>query len=72
MSSKKVYSKEFKLKVVNYYKNNLIAFSRTANFLNIPSSTTVREWVRIYNIHREKGFKKPIDNIMLKYNITKF
>ena len=58
MSSKKVYSKEFKLKVVNYYNNNLIGFSKTAKLFNIPSSSTVREWVGIYNIHGEKAFEK--------------
>lgn len=54
----KKYSKEFKLEVINYYKNNPVGFTKTANHFNIPSSTTVQEWIRKYNIHGEKGLRE--------------
>lgn len=54
MSIKK-YSKEFKLEVINYYKNHPVGFSKTANHFSIPSSTSVKDWFRKYNIHGEKG-----------------
>ncbi len=44
------YSNEFKLKVIEYYKN-YGGLKRTANHFNIPSDNTVYKWVKQYEEH---------------------
>ena len=48
------YSNEFKLKVIEYYKN-YGGLKRTANHFNIPSDTTVYKWVKQYKEHGIEG-----------------
>ena len=52
------YSKEFKLKVVNYYMNNNYSWEDVAKQFDIPAWTTVRKWVRKYQEHGPKGLIK--------------
>ena len=52
------YSNEFKLKVVNYYLEKNVGFTKTSNYFDIPSWTTVRKWVRKYEEHGVKGLIK--------------
>ncbi len=48
------YSKEFKLKVVNYYMNNNYSWEYVAKQFDIPAWTTVRK----YQEHGPKGLIK--------------
>ena len=48
------YSKEFKLKVVNYYMNNNYSWEYVAKQFDIPAWTTVRK----YQEHGTKGLIK--------------
>ena len=52
------YSKEFKLKVVNYYLDNHYGWEYVAKQFSIPAFTTVRKWVRKYEEHGENGLIK--------------
>lgn len=52
------YSKEFKLKVVNYSMNNNYSWEDVAKQFDIPAWTTVRKWVRKYQEHGPKGLIK--------------
>ena len=52
------YSKEFKLKVVNYYLDNHYGWEYVAKQFSIPAFTTVRKWVRKYEEHGGKGLIK--------------
>jgi len=51
------YSVEFKLKVINYYKEGY-GFRITAKHFNIPSTTSVRMWVEKYDAHGFEGLVK--------------
>ena len=42
------YSIDFKLEVVKYYFENYGGYGITAQHFNIPSATSVKEWVRKY------------------------
>ena len=52
------YSKEFKLEVVKYYFENYGGYGITANHFNIPSATSVKEWVRKYKENNSYGLFK--------------
>jgi transposase len=51
------YSNEFKLKVINYYKEGN-GFLATAKHFNIPAMATVQKWVRKYDTNGAKGLVK--------------
>ena len=59
------YSKELKLKTINYYYKGYSAES-IAKLFNIPSPTTVRKWIKKYQLYGEKGLNKN-----LKTNYTR-
>ncbi len=51
------YSSEFKLKVINYYKEGH-GFLTTAKYFDIPAMATVQKWVRKYETNGIKGLMK--------------
>ena len=51
------YSNEFKLEVINYYKEGN-GFLATAKHFNIPAMATVQKWVRKYDTNGAKGLVK--------------
>lgn len=55
---KSKYSNDFKLKVVKYCIEQYRGYRDTARYFNIPSSTTVKKWVKKYTEHGEKGLEK--------------
>ena len=52
------YSQDFKLKVVKYCLEGHHGYIDAANFFNIPSKASVRQWVRRYNEHGIAGLSK--------------
>ena len=52
------YSDDFKLEVVQHYLKNHGGYGTTADFFNIPSSTTVKKWVKKYEQHGLEGLLK--------------
>ena len=72
------YSKEFKLKVVNYYLNNHYGWEYVAKQFNIPVWTTVRKWVRKHEkqgpraLYKERrGRKKNMSSKPRKKKLSK-
>ena len=67
------YSKEFKLKVVQYYLSGF-GLKTTGHKFNINPSS-VDEWVKSYNQHGESGLDtlrtKPVFSIEFKYKVVK-
>lgn len=59
------YSKEFKLKVVQYCIEQHHGYEDASKYFNIPSPTTVLEWVRKY---KERGFKGLFRNEKIRYD----
>lgn len=59
------YSNEFKLEVVKYCVEQYHGYSDAAKFFNIPSETTVLQWVRRY---KEKGVEGLLKNINSSYS----
>ena len=53
------YSNEFKLKVVKYCGEQHLGYVDAAKYFNIPSKTTVLQWVRRY---KEKGIEGLLKN----------
>ena len=51
------YSSEFKLKVINYYKEGH-GFLSTAKYFGIPAMATVQKWVRKYETNGTQGLMK--------------
>ena len=56
------YSNELKLEVVKYCVEQYHGYSDAAKYFNIPSVTTVYQWVRRY---KEKGVAGLLKNIQL-------
>lgn len=52
------YSNNFKLEVIQYYLKNYGGHGTTAMHFNIPSSTTVKKWVKQYEQHSFNGLIK--------------
>lgn len=52
------YSKDFKLKVVNFYFDNNCGYTYVANQFNIPSNSIVERWVNRVKEHGEQGLEK--------------
>ena len=59
------YSNEFKLEVVKYCVEQYHGYSDAAKFFNIPSETTVLQWVRRY---KEKAVEGLLKNINSSYS----
>lgn len=59
------YSKEFKLKAVQYCIEQHHGYEDASKYFNIPSTTTVLEWVRKY---KERGFEGLCRNEKICYD----
>lgn len=52
------YSKEFKIKVVQYYLNQHLGYRITARHFNIPQDSIVRRWVKRFEEHGSDGLER--------------
>lgn len=68
------YLKELKLKTIQYYYKGY-SVEATAKFFNIPSPTTVRKWIKKYELYGEKGLNKNLKSSYtseFKLNVIKY
>lgn len=56
------YNYEFKMKVVQAYLNGEGGYAYLANKYNIPSSTRIREWVKVYKEFGKEGLLRSRQN----------
>ena len=69
------YSNEFKLKIIKYCIKNNYTYTKTANAFNIPSKTTVKQWVKRYEEHGYMGLSKNINSLysgQFKINVVEY
>lgn len=64
-SRNKSYTKEFKEKVVQAYLNGKGSYLDVATAFDIPSDTTVINWVKKYNGHIEQTDYKPMGDVYM-------
>lgn len=64
-SRNKSYTKEFKEKVVQVYLNGKGSYLDVATAFDIPSDTTVINWVKKYNGHIEQTDYKPMGDVYM-------
>ena len=69
------YSNDFKLEVVKYYFENYGGYGITAQHFNIPSATSVKQWVRKYKENNIYGLLKNLKSSYsgdFKQNVIKY
>ncbi|WP_142826922.1 helix-turn-helix domain-containing protein [Planococcus soli] len=52
------YSEEFKRMIVNEYLNGWLSYDRLAEKHGIPSSTPIKQWVRMWKVFGNNGLRK--------------
>ena len=52
------YSNELKLKVIKYYLEEYQSYSECCKKFNIPSATSIKTWVKKYELHGIEGIYK--------------
>lgn len=70
------YSFEFKLMIVNEYKNKSLDYDSLTNKYGIPSSSPIKEWVNLYSKFGEEGLKrkksKEVYSVHFKLDVLQF
>ncbi|AIY04129.1 putative transposase [Planococcus sp. PAMC 21323] len=70
------YSEEFKRMIVNEYLNGWLGYDRLAEKHGIPSSTPIKQWVRMWRVFGKNGLRrkqtKQVYSVQFKVDVLHF